>query len=162
MSFSSCQRHFRGDGSQTVRRTMSGGRQIRSCGLVVHVFLGLVCRLYLRMSFLEKAFFLIVVSRVLLRYFVSHGLCNYFAVTSGVSVVSCVMSAVRSFAFDSVVLIWSYLLVLYLFCTFLFVLLPCVRATRAVEGHCRVSEALFCFFVFRVLDISCLAMCLAP
>ena len=54
---SSCQRHFRGDGSQTVCRTMSGRRQIHSCGLVVHVFLGLVCRLYLRMSLLEKAFF---------------------------------------------------------------------------------------------------------
>ena len=31
------------------------------------------------------------------------------------------MRVVRSFAFDSVVLNWSYLFVLYLFCTFLFV-----------------------------------------
>ena len=65
-----------------MRRTPSGETQIRICDLVVQVFYGLMCRLYVRISFLEKGVFLIVVRRALMCYCSSTGLYDFSGVTS--------------------------------------------------------------------------------
>ena len=56
--------------------------------------------------------------------FISNGLCNYSAVTSGVIVFIYVVGAVRAFAFDSAVLNLSYLLVLYFAVSFVLFCFP--------------------------------------